>query len=86
MSTDIHGVHPREGPPQGGTLITIVGAGFGVVQDDVTVDVDGVPCRLVYHSQTVLRCWTGKPADDSAAIAAENGIYPQTDAGFRFRG
>lgn len=51
-----------------------------------TVDVDGTPCEVVAHSPSEVRCWTGRPPQDSPAIADEELAYPVVDEGYRFRG
>jgi len=83
---DIHSVLPQSGSDQGGTLLTIRGTGFGISADDISVDVDGIPCRIVSHNASHMRCWTGKPLPGSPAIASSNNSYPITDQGYRFRG
>lgn len=59
---DIHSVQPSSGGLLGGTLITITGAGFGIMRPDikVEVDIDGVPCEVTEHTQTEIKCWTRK--------------------------
>ena len=74
------------GSSEGGTLLTIKGTGFGLIQDDIAVDVDGIPCQVVSHSKTEVICWTGRPPPDSPAVATEGLTYPDTEEGLRFRG
>jgi hypothetical protein len=83
---DIYEVSPSSGGSEGGTLITIQGTGFGITPDDVAVDIAGIPCEIVSHSQTEIRCRTGKPAAGSAAVATGDSDYPAVQNGFRFRG
>lgn len=43
---DILQISPTDGPPEGGTVVTLEGFNFGV-QSIVTVTVAGVPCNTV---------------------------------------
>ena len=83
---DIHSIFPLSGSDQGGTLLTIQGTGFGINTDDISVDVDGIPCQIVSHSASKIQCWTGRPPAGSPAVASDNNRYPITDRGYRFRG
>ncbi|XP_037098477.1 plexin-B2a isoform X1 [Syngnathus acus] len=53
-------VHPAKGPAAGGTVITIGGRDLDTAsQDDVTVSVGGVPCRVLSFGD-IITCKTGK--------------------------
>ena len=37
-------IHPYSGPSKGGTRLTVLGENLGKMEDDISVDVDGVKC------------------------------------------
>ncbi len=76
---DIHSVQPQVGGRMGGTLLTIVGTGFGIDRSDMklVVDIDGRPCEVVKHSQTEIQCWTREPSNKDEYNTAQ---------GFRYQG
>ncbi len=58
-TVQVTGVSPSEGSSLGGTLLTITGAGFGSVVDDVAVVVNGVPCDVQSVADAEVTCVTG---------------------------
>ena len=77
------------GSAHGGTLLTITGFGFGDSKDDVTVDIAGVPCEVVSHSISEIKCWTGVPAPGSNVVVSVVGgasNFTGVESGFRFEG
>ena len=86
VTADIQSVSPHAGSTQGGTLLTVTGTGFGSNARDVEVDVNSIPCQVMSHNNTHIRCWTGRPHDGDLSIADEDGDYHVTDGGYRFRG
>lgn len=58
---DVHRISPATGSVSGGTLLTITGFGFGESKDDISVDIDGVPCEVVNVTSSEINCWTGVP-------------------------
>ena len=63
----------------GGTLLTLVGTGFGIDRSDMklVVDIDGTPCEVIKRSQTEIQCWTREPSDKDEYNTAQ---------GFRYQG
>jgi hypothetical protein len=84
---DIHSITPQVGSVKGGTMVTITGTGFKVSEiDEVAVDIDGIPCRVLSASSEEITCFTGAPPTNSPSIADQNMTYPDTENGYRFRG
>lgn len=80
---------PSSGSSSGGTLLTITGAGFASNKDDISVDIDGVPCEVINASWSEIVCWTGAPEMGSKVIPNEVGgsvMFVGVESGFRFKG
>ncbi|XP_021354873.1 fibrocystin-L-like isoform X2 [Mizuhopecten yessoensis] len=59
LTPEVTSVRPGHGGTGGGTLVTIEGSGFGVVQADVDVSIEGVPCVVQSVTATEVTCLTG---------------------------
>ena len=77
---------PNQGGSLGGTLLTIEGSGFGINQDDLEGDIDGIPCSIESFSQSAITCTTGRPPDGSPALSNATLSYPSVQSGYRFKG
>lgn len=77
---------PQKGSVRGGTKITISGTGFGIDTSKVSVDVDGISCTVISHTQTEIQCLTGEPNESSPAIAEADETYSTVENGYRFKG
>lgn len=65
FAVDISEVVPSTGSHSGGTLLSIQGSGFGITPEAVSVEVGGIPCRVVKTTSTLIQCITEQPPDDS---------------------
>ena len=68
-------VYPAVGSAEGGTVVQIEGSGFGSKIEDVEVDVDGIPCKVLAVSYSTVTCETGRPPNGSNAIVGVNGTF-----------
>ncbi|XP_043246790.1 plexin-B-like [Amphibalanus amphitrite] len=72
-------IHPRSGPLEGGTLITIEGRNLGLHRNEVTgrIFVGRVPCDLVdYEVSVKVMCRTGavtQPAEETVKLETKAG-------------
>ncbi|KAF0310108.1 Plexin-B [Amphibalanus amphitrite] len=72
-------IHPRSGPLEGGTLLTIEGRNLGLHRNEVTgrIFVGRVPCDLVdYEVSVKLMCRTGavtQPAEETVKLETKAG-------------
>uniref|UniRef100_A0AAY4D4M8 Sema domain-containing protein n=1 Tax=Denticeps clupeoides TaxID=299321 RepID=A0AAY4D4M8_9TELE len=74
---EIYKIHPRNGPAEGGTLLTIEGRNMGRRPAEVQVSVSGSPCRVIEDQYTVsvrLVCVTGRaePLENVVTVRVEN--------------
>ena len=74
------------GSVEGGTVLTINGAGFDPDPDLVEVDVDGVPCDVLSSTLNQIVCRTGKPPANHPSIADYDYAYTDVADGYRFKG
>ena len=74
------------GSVEGGTVLTINGAGFDPNPALVEVDVDGVPCDVLSSTLNQIVCRTGKPPANHPSIADYNYEYTDVADGYRFKG
>lgn len=82
---------PHFGAANGGTLLTIMGRGFGTDPALVAVDVDGTPCTVVSVAMDTLTCRTTTPPADSRAVVNDvsngaNVTLDDVEDGYRFIG
>ena len=82
LLSDIHSVQPSAGHPLGRELITITGVGLTC---GVTVDIDGVQCKVIQCTFNGIKCVTGAVPEGHPATS-EDGIYPEVQEGYRFKG
>jgi len=81
-------VSPHFGAANGGTLLTIMGRGFGTDPTLVAVDIDGTPCTVVSVTMDTLICRTTTPPADSRAVVNDisNVTLDGVQDGYRFIG
>nr|XP_034305137.1 plexin-B2 isoform X1 [Crassostrea gigas] len=65
-------ISPTDGPPEGGTEVTIEGFNFGI-KSDVTVTIAGVQCENVTFVGRRMRCITLSKSFDSPEKSEESG-------------
>ena len=69
----------------GNELLTIVGVGFSSNMADLSVDIDGLTCTVVNATETTIQCVTDSVTDGHPA-ASDNGTFPLTSQGHRYKG
>ena len=75
-------MQPLASNPHGGELITITGTGLSF---STTVDIDGIPCKVINSSFSEIKCITGA-APAGHPVVSEDGTYPDVQEGYRFKG
>ncbi|XP_043224973.1 plexin-B-like [Amphibalanus amphitrite] len=83
-------IHPRSGPLEGGTLLTIEGRNLGLHRNEVTgrIFVGRVPCDLVdYEVSVKVMCRTGavtQPAEETVKLGNSAG-FTVSDITFQYK-
>lgn len=61
---DVTGMFPSSGSLQGGTEVTLTGAGFGTDPDNITVSMGGFGCEVTDIADDELTCMTAGSSVD----------------------